>query len=447
MSLLSLPSLVEFVALVEETDPDASFRLAFLPQAVPALYGGAVSAEQRATIADKLERWRYQLLNKNAPALSPNQQKLSDLLDVAASVARGRPRAPKSPRQALAAARRSWSQERDSAAALDPGCPLADVVGAATELTVRHFVDRRAPSRRRRMMLYAPLYLSSFCINHCHYCSFRFPQQLERQQLSTEAALAQATILRQRGFRHLLLVAGDFPRLTSTDYFTPIISALVERGFSVAVEIAPQSTLAYAKLARAGVCGVTLYQETYQEDLYNRYHPLGPKTWYDWRLEGPERAAEAGMKRLGLGILLGLADPHQDLRDLIGHGRYLHQRFPHLQLAFSLPRIHQAPDGFDPAGRVDDDTFLRLYCALRLAFPTADLVLSTREAPDLRDRLAGICITQMSAGSSTAPGGYDGDDPDPRQRQQFPVCDQRTAAEVADALRRAGFEVHWGLAS
>lgn len=444
MSSLGLLPLPEFAALVEATDPDAAYRLAFLRQAAPTLYGGSAPAEQQEAAADKLERWRYQLLNKNAPNLSANQRRLADLLDLAASVARSRPRPPKDPRSALAAPNGPSAAETRAIAALDPALPLDEVIRAAAELTARHFA---APgvSFRRRMTLYAPLYLSNFCVNHCLYCSFRYPQPLLREHLDTAAVLAQAEILRRRGFRHLLLVAGDFPRLTSADYFAPLVTALAGRGFQVAVEIAAQSTLAYTKLARAGACGVTLYQETYQEDLYGRYHPLGPKTWYDWRLEAPERAAEAGLTRLGLGILLGLADPGQDLRALVRHGEYLLGRFPAVRLALGLPRLHEAPAGFEPPCRVDDETFLRLYCALRLAFPVADLVLSTREPPALRDRLARICITRMSAGSSTAPGGYTEGEAEPCGGQQFPVSDHRPAAEVAEALHRAGFEVCWEL--
>ena len=251
--------------------------------------------------------------------------------------------------------------------------------------------------------------------------------------------------MRQRGFRHVLLVAGDFPSLTSTDYFLPIIRALAADGFSVGVEIASQSTLSYKQMAQAGARSLTLYQETFQEDLYSQYHLLGPKSFYDWRLEAPERAADAGVTRLGLGILLGLADPIKDLRALIRHAGYLRDRFPEVKLAFSLPRIHEAPAGFDPPCPVDDDLFFRCYCALRLAFPSSELVLSTREAPDLRDRLATICVTQMSAGSCTAPGGYDAEEADPRRRQQFPVCDQRSPAEVTSMLQRRGLEVLWDL--
>ena len=206
--------------------------------------------------------------------------------------------------------------------------------------------------------------------------------------MTLDEAIAEAELLRSRGHQHLLVVAGDFPKLTSTDYLSTIVRELVRRGFSVAVEVAAQSTVSYSKLVRAGAYGVTLYQETYQEELYARFHPRGPKIWFDWRLEAPERAAEAGMKRLGLGILLGLADPSHDVRCLIRHGQYLLQRFPAVKLAFSLPRIHEAPDGFKSGIVVDDETFIRLYCALRFSFPTAELLLSTREPPSLRNQLA-----------------------------------------------------------
>jgi len=292
------------------------------------------------------------------------------------------------------------------------------------------------------MLLYAPLYLSSHCVNHCVYCGFRAPHSIRRKHLSVDEAVHQAEILHRRGFRHILLVAGDFPRLTTTDYYVDVIRAVVALGMSPAVEIAPQTTTSYAALAAAGACGVTLYQETYDEELYALYHPRGSKASYDWRLEGLERAAEAGMGRLGLGILLGLADPHKDLAAMLRHADYLHARFPNHTLAFSLPRIHQAPKNFETPYPVDDETFIRLYCALRVAMPRAELVLSTREPVWLRNRLAEICITQMSAGSSTIPGGYENGD-DESGGEQFPVCDHRAPDEVAAWLQTAGFDIAW----
>ena len=188
---------------------------------------------------------------------------------------------------------------------------------------------------------------------------------------------------------------------------------------------------------------MTLYQETYQPDLYSTYHERGPKAAYHWRLEAHDRAAEAGFGRLGLGVLLGLADPREDFRWLVRHAAYLAARFPDRTLAFSLPRIHEAPPEFQIPFRVTPDDLIRMYCLLRIAFPRAELVLSTREPPALRDCLATICITQMSAGSSTSPGGYRAvDEP---CGQQFPVSDHRTPAEVAAWLDAHGLRVAWAL--
>jgi 2-iminoacetate synthase len=291
------------------------------------------------------------------------------------------------------------------------------------------------------MLLYAPLYVSSQCVNYCLYCGFRYPLDILRKQLTVEEAVEQAGILRERGFRHLLVVGGDFPSRTTPAYYREIITALVREGLEPGIEIAPQTTAAYAELVTAGVCGLTLYQETYDEELYARYHMRGPKSSYHWRLESHDRAAEAGMPRLGFGILLGLAEPRADLTAMMRHAAYLVERFPDRRLAFSLPRIHEAPKEFQIPYPVSDDDLIRLYCALRIAYPEATLVLSTREAAELRNRLARICITQMSAGSCTSPGGYrPGDEP---TGEQFPVADHRSPAEVAAWLRSEGFEVHW----
>jgi 2-iminoacetate synthase len=321
------------------------------------------------------------------------------------------------------------------------------MIGLAAELTARHFsVPSTAggdATLARRILLYAPLYLSNYCVNQCTYCGFRHPNPIARKHLSFEEALREAEILIGRGFRHILLVAGEFPSLDTLEYYGQILGALAARGVAPAIEIAPQSTESYAALAAFGVGTVTLYQETYVESLYATYHPRGSKAAYDWRLEGLERAAEAGIRRLGLGILLGLADQRSDLCALMRHGRYLEDRFADCRLAFSLPRIHDAPAGFRPPYTIDDATFVRMYCALRIAFPEAELVLSTREPAELRSRLAKICITQLSAGSCTAPGGYDEAAREQPAGEQFPVCDRRTSAEVVQWLRHSGFAVTW----
>ena len=448
---VNLPPLAEFIELVKATDEDVDHRLPLVSQASPILYGGAECSEtEREFLAEKFERWRYQRLNKFGSRLSDNERQLVALLDIAGKKILRNSLPPKSTRSAISSA----AMPADSL--LDSHASLEELTGEAAAITAKHFsFEPRAARtselsdsmRRWRMRLYAPLYLSNHCVNHCLYCAFRFPNKLERVHLTCEPAMVEAEVLRAQGHRHLLVVAGDFPKLTSIDYLTEIVGQLAAAGLDVSVEVAPQSTMAYKKLVRAGATGITLYQETYQEQSYYRLHPRGPKVWFDWRLEALERAAEAGMKRLGLGILLGLADPALDLRCLIRHGQYLRERFPEVKLAFSLPRIHEAPDDFTPDYAVDDDTFIKLYCALRITFPEADLVLSTREPPALRDLLANICITQMSAGSCTAPGGYSALESSSESREQFPVFDHRPTSEIAASLERSGFQIQWEINS
>ncbi len=437
---------------VRATDEHARQSLDLVEQVESVLANReSVASVQRRRLAERLERWRYRHLARRAGALTPHDRRLVDALDLAANeLADGTPRPPRAARAAIEDASLDNALAAEAELCLDRKTDLTTIIERAVILTQEHFgaepVGASSAPTRWRMLLYAPLYLSNYCINHCVYCGFRHPNPVQRKHLSVAQAVRDAEILMDRGFRHILLVAGDFPRLTATDYYVEILRELRARGVSPAIEIAPQSTVAYTALIEAGACGLTLYQETYNEDLYAVYHPRGSKVSFDWRLEGPERAAEAGMRRIGLGILLGLADPREDLLAMMRHACYLKARFPDRRLAFSLPRIHDAPTGFRVPFTVDDGMFLRMYCALRIAFPEAELVLSTREPAALRNRLAEICITQMSAGSCTAPGGYEESEGEARAGEQFPVCDQRSPAEVASWLTRAGFEVVWRLA-
>ncbi len=491
----SLAQWADFWQWLEIHDEHAAHHRGQLEDALQVLEGDADSAiGTRESLSENVERCRYQLLKKLAEQISATDQAMLDQLDMLAHRLAGRgQRLPRGPRVAIqqdtSAAVGEDLTEEEIERYLRSDDAAEELFRRATELTWRWFScdqhtlpfqgspveqdsstaqplaeSSSAPRKRthtvpaggrlgrpanRTMVLYTPLYLSSHCVNYCSYCGFRFGEDIERRHLTEQEALEQADILAARGFRHVLLVAGDFPKLTSTAYFANIIRALQHMGLEIAVEIAPLSTAGYAELVEAGACGVTLYQETYDSRRYADYHWRGTKAAYDWRLEAPERAAEAGMARLGLGVLLGLAEPTAELVALIRHGRYLQARFPHLQLSFGLPRIHEAPGDFTPPYVVDDALFVRLYAVLRLAFPRAHLVLSTRESVDLRSRLAQLCVTQMSAGSSTAPGGYEADQgeldgPDQADREQFPIADHRPVSEVDSWLEQHGFAVRWG---
>ena len=458
----------QFVPWIESHDEHASAHLPLLEQAAVALEaasweaadpkaGQAATLVRDRVLADRLERWRYNILKRYGGKLHPTDQRLVDALDLGARKLAGGPFADgslglRSPRKAL-----KESTRADLPADRPLGCheifqgigseaQRCELVRKATELTDEHHsVMTASGGSKRTIFLYTPLYLSNHCVNFCDYCWFRYPQPLQRSHLDLAQVLEQAQVLRDRGMRHLLLVAGDYPKLVTPDYLSDIISALVERDCSVAVEIAPQSTECYSRLAEAGACGVTLYQETYNEPLYVRVHSRGTKSSFDWRLEGLDRAAEAGMRHLGMGVLLGLGDPMKELACTIRHGRYLQKRFPGIRLSFGLPRLHDVPTGFEVSHQVDDTTFALLYCLLRIAFPTAHLVLSTRETESLRHALSGECITQISAGSSTSPGGYTQSEAEKQQSEQFPISDERSPAEVARQLEGDGFQVQWRL--
>ncbi|MGQ9562855.1 MAG: radical SAM protein [Thermogutta sp.] len=410
------------------------------------------AAQTSAKDAERIERLRYQLLHERGENLDAADLQAAEMLDslFAALTHRGTT-SPRHLRRILgdsafaqdAIAKLEWC--------LDPQVPLEQVVASARRVTRESFPPSAGQSEQVSLapwpiFLYAPLYLSSFCVNHCLYCGFRFPEAIPRRILSSDEAVKQVGLLVERGMRHILLVAGDYPQKTPIDYYVETITAIRNHWpVTLAIEIAPQSTAGYARLVQAGIIGVTLYQETYNEQLYRGYHPLGPKSHYDWRLEGLDRAAEAGVERLGLGILLGLADPVADARAMVRHGYYLKMRFPNRRIAFSLPRIHAGPEGFRIPCPVDDETLIRLYCGLRHAMKDAELVLSTREPCQLRDLLAGTCITQLSAGSSTVPGGYGesathfGDEHD----GQFPVVDRRPVNEVITMLAAQGHTIVW----
>ncbi len=427
-------------------DDHATHHLELLNRAVHALENReAVSLEKRRLLAQKIERYRYQHLNEHGRSMAAEDETLVGLLDQMAHELAGR-----SSHLMRFQSRKFHGNDcnresiENALGLLEPSVPLPRVVSQATALTQVHFAASDAlhnstTSPRRRMLLYAPLYVSNECINFCSYCGFRYPNKIAREHLNKDQILAQAQILRRRGFRHLVIVGGDFPSKTTPAYYEELITAIVELGIRPAIEIAAQSTEVYETLVDAGAWGLTLYQETYDEDRYAEYHTRGPKASFHWRLEAHQRAAEAGMKRLGLGVLLGLADPREDIEALMRHAAYLANHFADRTFALSLPRIHDAPGSFETRYHVSDEELIRYYCALRIAFPRAELVLSTRESVPLRNRLARICITQMSAGSCTSPGGYES--AHPTAGEQFPVSDHRPPDEVVQWLSRNDFQV------
>ena len=320
--------------------------------------------------------------------------------------------------------------------------------------------------------LFAPLYLSNECINNCKYCGFSRDNPILRVTLSVDEVQREARALREQGFRHLLLVAGEHPRFVSRDYLAACVRALQPEVPSISLEVGPMETQDYRGIVDAGAEGLVVYQETYDREVYAQMHTSGPKRHFNWRLETPERAYAAGFRRLGIGALYGLSDWRREALSVAAHAAYLLRNCWKAQLTISLPRLRPCAGEFEPLTRLTDAELVQLVCAFRLFLPDVGLVLSTREPAKLRDALLPLGITLISAGSHTEPGGYTGAGrekvhrtergrivelasgasewapaPAPERATdatgQFEIADDRSAQEICQIISRLGYEPVW----
>jgi 2-iminoacetate synthase len=290
------------------------------------------------------------------------------------------------------------------------------------------------------MQLYAPLYLSNECVNRCTYCGFSHELSIQRTTLSVEAVYAEAERLHADGFRHLLLVAGEAPRIVDVAYLEAVARALRPRFDSLSIEVGTFDLAGYRRLVAAGIDGLALYQETYLPEVYQRVHVAGPKRRFERRLEAIDDGGRAGFRALGIGALLGLGPWQLEAYHLAMHARELTRAHWRSRIAISFPRIRGNAGGRAAPCPVSDRNFVQMICAMRLALPDAELVLSTREPAHLRDPLVELGITRMSAGSRTNPGGYTQTE---GSGEQFSIEDDRTASEIATMLCERGFDPVW----
>lgn len=323
----------------------------------------------------------------------------------------------------------------DFAALLAPaaGERLEEMARASREVTLTRF--------GRTMRLYAPLYLSNECLTSCTYCGFAKDLPIARKTLTVEQTLEEARHLVRAGFRSILLLTGEHERLTGVDFLVEHIEALAAEVPQIGIEVQVWTQEEYEQLAAAGCDGVTIYQETYDRDTYAQVHVAGRKRRYDFRLEGPDRAAAAGMRRLGIGALFGL---HDDWRSeaiaVAAHAAYLQRMAWGSAITVSVPRMRPSASGYQPRTLLSDRELTQLVCALRLFLPDVGIVLSTREPAPVRDGLFQIGVTHVSAGSHTEPGGYEHPD---EATEQFEIADRRSPAQVSTRLRELGYDPVW----
>lgn len=336
-------------------------------------------------------------------------------------------------RRALEAARPGPA---DLMAMLSPAAApfLEQMARKAHDLTLRHF--------GRTIQLFTPLYLANHCTNQCRYCGFNARNKIVRNQLSPEQIEAEGKAIAATGLRQLLLLTGDAPTISTVAYIADAARRLRRYFPSIGIEVYAMQTEEYAEVVNAGVESLTMFQETYNEELYAYLHPAGPKRDFRFRLDAPERGCLGGMRSVGLGALLGLDQWRRDAFLTVMHGEWLQKHYPATDVSFSVPRMRPHTGAFQPTSTVSDRELVQIMAAYRIYMPMAGITVSSREGELFRDNLVPLGVTRMSAGVSTAVGGHasEGNGGDEASPNQFEISDDRSVDEMVGAISERGYQ-------
>lgn len=293
-----------------------------------------------------------------------------------------------------------------------------------------------------RIVMFAPLYLSNYCVNGCTYCPYHLKNKhIARKQLTQEEIRKEVIALQDMGHKRLALEAGEDPVRNTMEYYLDSINTIYSIKHKngairrVNINIAATTVDNYRLLKEAGIGTYILFQETYHKESYLTLHPTGPKHDYNYHTEAMDRAMEGGVDDVGIGVLFGLDKYRYEFAGLLMHAEHLEAAFgigPH---TISVPRLRHADDinadEFDNG--IDDDTFAKIVACIRIAVPYTGMIISTRESQKCRERVLHLGVSQISGGSRTSVGGYCEPEPDDAKSEQFDVSDTRTLDEV----------VHW----
>ena len=285
--------------------------------------------------------------------------------------------------------------------------------------------------------LYTPIYIANYCENHCVYCGYNCHSGIKRKKLNLEEVRKERDCVADKGFKHIIVLTGESEIKSSIEYIGDAVEILSEKFPSIGIEVYPMEVEGYKHLVSKGADSLTVYQETYDEEVYKKVHIKGPKANYRFRLDAPERGAKAGMRSLSIGALLGLSDFRRDSFFSILHGEYLKTKYPHIELAYSAPRMRPFKGSFHDIVDVDDATEFQILTVMRLFDPHAALNVSSRETLDMRKHLMPLGITKLSAGVSTDVGGHSQGEHD---TAQFKTNDDNSIEEVTDMLKSIGYQ-------
>ena len=290
------------------------------------------------------------------------------------------------------------------------------------------------------IQLYIPLYLSNECNNICTYCGFSYDNQIKRKTLSPIEIMQEVAKIKNMGYDHVLLVTGEANQIVHLDYFKKVLELIRPHFAHISMEVQPLDLEDYQQLAADGLNTVLVYQETYHQENYKKHHLKGKKSNFQYRLETPDRLGQAGIHKMGLGVLIGLEDWRTDSFFTALHLNYLEKKYWQSKYSLSFPRLRPFNGGLEPKVEMTDRELVQLICAYRLFNQEVELSISTRESPIFRNNSIQLGITAMSAGSKTNPGGYA---VQLESLEQFEISDERSPQQIAKVITTQGYEPIW----
>ena len=299
----------------------------------------------------------------------------------------------------------------------------------------------------KTIQMYAPLYLSNECQNICTYCAFSYDNKIKRKTLSDDEILREVAAIKKMGYDHVLLVTGEANQTVGVEYLKHAIKLIRPHFSNISIEVQPLDKAEYEALITEGLHTVLVYQETYHKENYKIHHPKGKKSNFDYRLETPDRLGQAGVYKIGLGVLIGLEDWRTDCFFTAAHLDYLEKIYWQTKYSISFPRLRPIEVGTQENSSMksftafmSDKELVQLICAYRIFNEEVELSISTRENEKFRNHIIKLGITSMSAGSKTNPGGYAVES---QSLEQFEISDERSPKEIATIIKQQGYEAVW----
>ncbi|MEH7108091.1 2-iminoacetate synthase ThiH [Bacillus sp. JJ1764] len=320
----------------------------------------------------------------------------------------------------------------DYAAILSPAALpyLEDMAKKAMEETRKHFGNS--------ISLFTPLYIANYCENQCVYCGFKATNKIHRATLSFQEAENELKAIASTGLKEILLLTGESRYKSDLEYIGETIKLATKYFPTIGIEIYPLNTEEYAFLRHCGADFVSVYQETYNTDTYEKVHLWGSKRVFPYRFHAQERALLGGMRGVAFGALLGLDDFRKDAFAAGVHAHLIQQKYPHAEISFSTPRLRPYKNNAENGPKdVHEKQLLQVMLAYRLLMPYAGITISTRERSGFRDHVIGMAATKMSAGVSVGVGGHSEEQ---KGDEQFEISDERSVSEVHQMILSKGLQ-------